>query len=149
METATKQIYYGGATRKQQEFIESRIRQELGRCQSMLVCSALDKGFFNYEDIQNFYYKHCPNCGGDFERCDCKEEGYISAEEIENIEEEPQEIYEWWPINSSFLIEDLLKMSEAVLSNDYGDWWGRTCTGQSISLDPTFWDVFQEGVKTQ
>lgn len=50
---------------------------------------------------------------------------------------EAQEIFEWWSV-TSWLAEKLLELGEPVLVNDYGQWWGRTCTGQNIILDGTF-----------
>lgn len=50
---------------------------------------------------------------------------------------EAQEIFEWWSV-TSWLAEKLLELGEPVLMNDYGQWWGRTCTGQNIILDGTF-----------
>jgi len=45
------------------------------------------------------------------------------------------DIYEWWAVTES-LYEDLKKHGEVILLTDSGDYiWGRTCTGQSITLD--------------
>jgi len=75
-------------------------------CQSYLVDKMLENGTFSYDDIQNFY----------------------------DEDDEPQEIYEWWIVDS-WLLEELKKENEPVLENDYGEWWGRTTTGQAIFLD--------------
>lgn len=48
--------------------------------------------------------------------------------------EKPQEIFEWWLV-SDWFADKLRAINEPILSNDYGTWWGRTCTGQSISCD--------------
>lgn len=53
---------------------------------------------------------------------------------------EPQEIYEWWRC-SRWLSEQLLAIGEPIIDNDYGYWWGRTCTGQAIMMDPTLKQV--------
>lgn len=58
-----------------------------------------------------------------------------------------QEIYEWWPVEDSYLAEQLKEIGEPILDNNYGTWWGRTCTGQCIELDPTFWEVFQDALQ--
>jgi len=65
---------------------------------------------------------------------------YADWDEWENIgaihEEEPEtkEILEFW-IVSPWLGEKLMEKGEAVLKR-WGGWiWGRTCTGQAISLD--------------
>ena len=49
---------------------------------------------------------------------------------------EPAEIYEWWAVND-WLAEKLEEIGEPVLSNSYGHWWGRTCTGQALIMDGT------------
>lgn len=58
------------------------------------------------------------------------------------------EIYEWWRV-SPWLAEKLDDAGECVLENDYGCWWGRTCTGQSVIMDGTFqtvaWSILGDG----
>jgi hypothetical protein len=53
---------------------------------------------------------------------------------------EPREIYEWWRV-SKWLAEKLHEIDQPTLENDYGYWWGRTCTGQAILMDRTLQDV--------
>lgn len=54
-------------------------------------------------------------------------------------EENPAEPLEWWLVDS-WLAGQLQEMTqEPVLDNDFGYWWGRTCSGQSIACDPTFY----------
>lgn len=52
--------------------------------------------------------------------------------EIENLESEPQEIYEWWLCDSWF-IEKLSDLGYPVLKDHCI--WGRCTTGQAILLD--------------
>ena len=59
------------------------------------------------------------------------------AEEIAE-DNEPQEIFEWWRITDTFIASKLEEIGEPILNNDYGTWWGRTCTGQAIICDGTF-----------
>ena len=47
---------------------------------------------------------------------------------------EAAEVYEWWEVGD-WLAERLENAGEVVLRNGYGDWWGRCCTGQSVTLD--------------
>lgn len=47
---------------------------------------------------------------------------------------DPKEILEWWAISSEFA-NKLREHGECILDNDYGIWWGRTCSGQSVTLD--------------
>lgn len=74
-------------------------------------------------------------------------DGYL--EEIRDVcrdlaNEDPAEIYEWWEITDSWIADALKDMGECYIDNDYGFYWGRTCTGQAISLDPTFWTILQD-----
>jgi len=47
---------------------------------------------------------------------------------------EPAEILEWWAISSHFA-DKLREHGECILDNDYGIWWGRTTSGQSVTMD--------------
>lgn len=57
-------------------------------------------------------------------------------------QDNPNEPLEWWVVDS-WLCEKLLEMGEVVIDNDYGYWWGRTCSGQSIACDGTFYRLFE------
>lgn len=59
-------------------------------------------------------------------------EGQI--EELKEEEKTPNEPIEWWCV-SNWLKEKLLEYNEPILENDFGTWWGRCTTGQSIKLD--------------
>jgi hypothetical protein len=54
--------------------------------------------------------------------------------ELESLEEEPQEIFEWW-IVSKWLGNRLEAEGEPVINDGVHIYWGRTCTGQAILLD--------------
>jgi len=56
--------------------------------------------------------------------------------ELVNDNADPAEIYEWWAV-TEYLAEKLEEIGEPVLSNSYGHWWGRTCTGQAMIMDGT------------
>ena len=62
-------------------------------------------------------------------------------EEMEGIDRNFKEIYEWWFV-TSWLYEKLKKHNEPVLDCDYGYLWGRTCTGQAISLDGVIEQIY-------
>ena len=64
-------------------------------------------------------------------------------EELENLETEPQEIYEWWAV-SGFLYEKLKEKGEPVLDAGSCYIWARTCTGQAISLDGVISEICNE-----
>jgi hypothetical protein len=63
------------------------------------------------------------------------------AEELSEYTE-PQEIFEWWRITDTFIASKLEEIGEPILDNDYGTWWGRTCTGQSIITDGTLQSLY-------
>lgn len=68
------------------------------------------------------------------------------AETKEELEEEPQEIFEWWLV-TSWLSKELMAKGEPVLDNDYGTWWGRTYTGQSITMDRVIQEIASDLTK--
>jgi hypothetical protein len=63
------------------------------------------------------------------------------AEELAD-DSDPQEIFEWWRVTDSWLAGKLEEIGEPILDNDYGTWWGRTCSGQSIILDGTMQGLY-------
>lgn len=57
-------------------------------------------------------------------------------------QDNPNEPLEWWVVDS-WLCGKLLEMGEVIIDNDYGYWWGRSCSGQSIACDGTFYQLFK------
>lgn len=98
--------------------------------QTMLVEAMLDKGMTDYENILNLY-QDCDDCQG------CATAG------DECLEQEPKEIFEWWLV-SDWLLKKLERHGEPILKTDWGGWWGRTCTGQAISLDGVIEDIYMD-----
>jgi hypothetical protein len=47
---------------------------------------------------------------------------------------EPAEVFEWWEVGT-WLYNKLRDYGEVGIDNGYGHWWGRCCTGQSVTLD--------------
>lgn len=97
----------------------------------------------DYKDIENFYTNHCPECGEDqssnLDICpDCEKAGRIV--ELENT---PQEVFEWWII-TEYLYKKLQAKGEPVLEWGNNYYWGRTCTGQAILLDGVISDICAE-----
>jgi len=91
-----------------------------------------------YEDIENIYMTS-EKIKIDFS---VQLEG-MSEEEIENeieniMSEYPAEVFEWYLITDSWLFDWLKENNEVVVITDYGDFWGRCTTGQSIVLDYIF-----------
>ena len=58
-----------------------------------------------------------------------------------------RDIFEWWVV-SGYMLERLERLSEPILKNEFGEWWGRTCTGQMIALDSVIDQILEgEGYK--
>lgn len=79
----------------------------------------------------------CPECEDEekeFEEIGaykCENCGHLLGS-IDDLDTEPQEIYEWWMV-SGWFAQKLADIGECVL-HDEGI-WGRGCTGQAILLD--------------
>ncbi len=119
-------------------------------CQSALVGECMqgyERDGWRQEDIENL----CPN-PEEWTLQECRDRLYElgvhhdSTHEIEDMRklvcdnDEPAEILEWWLI-TPWLCRHLREIGECVIDNDYGYWWGRQCSGQSIKLDPTFYRI--------
>lgn len=57
-----------------------------------------------------------------------------AKEEFENLESEPQEVFEWWAV-SEYLFRQLRERGYVVIITGSCYVWGRTTTGQAILLD--------------
>lgn len=53
-------------------------------------------------------------------------------QDLEELESEPQEVFEWWAV-SNFLLEKLNALGHPVI--EHKNIWGRCTTGQAILLD--------------
>lgn len=107
-----------------QRELEEFVHNNILNCQTYLVNEMLAKEFVNYDDIVNLYLTDEQ----------LKENGYDNPEEAKNNGEDMQEIFEWW-LCDDWILSKLEKQGEPILKTDFGSWWGRTCTGQMISLD--------------
>lgn len=90
---------------------------------------------YSPEDIQNYQYEECEECGSDDLKIDgdeyvCMGCGYASEECSYGIHEIP----EWWVV-SSLLGDMLLEKKKVILKTNGYHVWGRQGTGQSIILD--------------
>lgn len=146
-----------------QEELGLFVSKQVILCQSSLVEEILHEGkLFSFEDIRNGDNYICPECGQGqnepFDSTTVKENDesfdapmkykcYECNNEFEKEPEcQPKEIYEWW-IVTDWLLDKLEAHGEAVLRTDYGEWWGRTCTGQSIVLDSVIEDIYKAMMK--
>lgn len=116
-----------------QEELRDFVSREVYIGQSMLVEELLEKNIFDWGDITNGYYTEQ----------EARDNGYTD-EEIKTLDyQQPKEIFEWW-VCSDWLIGRLEDKGEPILKTDFGNWWGRTCTGQAIFLDWVIAEIYKE-----
>ena len=103
--------------------LDDFVSREVAQCVSGLMEEILSKEIISIDDVENLYQ-------------DNEETG----------ESEPQEVLEWW-IVSKWFYEKLKEQGEVVVSYDgFNHFWGRTCSGQAISMDSVIehiWDSIQ------
>lgn len=143
-----------------QEELRQFVQREVIYCQSMLVDELIGNETFSLEDVENISYTACSDCGGIVreatqEECEkhdlpfqetfiCDSCDFTYGEgAYEELNTEHQEIFEWY-ICSDWLADRLQEKGEPMLRNDWGVWWGRTCTGQAILLDSVIKTIYKE-----
>lgn len=99
-----------------QRELQGFVSREVYYCQGALVGELLKKEIISYDDFVNLYDEET---------------------------DEYQEIYEYW-IVSEWLAEKLEQEGEPIIKSDFGIWWGRTCTGQSIILDSVIEKIYTD-----
>lgn len=120
-----------------QDITQKFIYPHILRNQSSLIydLGKLEVDGFLYEDIENLYMTD-EEILEHFD--DSKEDEEITQEEfitdyIDNGYDQ-KEIMEWYLV-SDWLLDKLKLKNETFIDNDYGEYWGRCCTGQAIYLD--------------
>ena len=132
----TKEEFFNLDNHDIQDITMRFIHPHILRNQSALI-NDLDKlevaGFF-YEDIDNLYMTDEEIIKWHLD--DIEIEGKeITAEDLDEFRyDNPKEIYEWYLV-SDWFFDRLKEINEPILNNDYGEYWGRCCTGQAIYLD--------------
>ena len=134
-------------TKKQD--IDNFVCREIYACQTALIEEAVKLQIFTVDDIFNLYREFdaqllspniCVKCQIEFSVLDSETGECESCFEANQM---PQEIFEWWLV-SPWLGKKLLLEGDPVIDNGYGVWWGRTTTGQAISLDYIIEKVFED-----
>lgn len=133
-----------------EELTDRLIRTEILCCQTSLVDMLLKQRTeeigsgvdgFDWGEVDNLYPDPSDwtidQCYAYLGKVDGRVIGdlHIWREYIKNTAE-PIEVLNWWLI-TSYMTKLLKQINEPILSNDYGQWWGRTCSGQSINQDGT------------
>src|SRR5215469_1983717 len=129
--------------------LDNFICREIYACQSALIEEVFKQQIFTVDDIYNLYKEFdsqllspniCIKCQVEFNFLDSETGECETCFEANKM---PQEIFEWWLI-SPWLGKKLLMEGDPVIDNGYGVWWGRTTTGQAISLDYIIEKIFDE-----
>ncbi|HWY78927.1 MAG TPA: hypothetical protein VNW29_01075 [Candidatus Sulfotelmatobacter sp.] len=130
-----------------EQAINAFVEKEIYACQSSLIEEAFKQQMFSVDDIYNLYREFdgnllspavCFKCNNEFA---CLDSETGECETCFEADQMPQEILEWWLV-SSWFGKKLQIEGEPVLDNNYGIWWGRTTTGQAISLDYGIQKIF-------
>lgn len=153
----TKEEFFNLDNHDIQDITMRFIHPHILRNQSALIAQMQDlevDGFLMWEDVENFHLTDEEV----LEEYEEQKERYswnpieddddiVSEEEfIENFREvghDEKEIFEWYLV-SDWLIDKLREKNEPVIDNDYGEYWGRCCTGQSIYLDHVIQELAYE-----
>lgn len=101
-------------------------------------------GFVGYYDIENLRIHFYKENAGDSITAAAYDK--LDEEEQENYFDEPedQEVLEWWLVDR-YLADRLFEKGEPVIRTDYiGNWWGRTCSGQAITMDHVIEEIAKE-----
>lgn len=70
------------------------------------------------------------------------DDGFHCADGFECMDDLQREPLEWWRVSRS-LLRELRDIGEVVIDSEYGEWWGRCTSGQTISLDGVFQRIAQ------
>ncbi len=138
-----------------QEIKGKFVAREVLTCFSYEMDSILKQGYMSHnidrdlptwEDVENGYTFNCPQCGDVGVEV---QEGWkciscdYSAPDTQLMEQEPQEIFEWWII-TEYLYRKLKEKGQPVLEWGNNYYWGRCCTGQAILLDSVISDICED-----
>ena len=113
-----------------QDIARDFISPHIYRNQSYLVTDLMK------QEIEGFYYDDIENQYLTDEEIELDENSKeITSDMLDDFRyDNPQEILEWYLVSDWFL-DRLREINEPIIDNDYGEYWGRCCTGQSICLD--------------
>lgn len=144
-----KSIHYGNSTDEHKELINKRIREEVLVNQSALVGRLFELDMENMtEGLENIEHIECDCCLSIYDDDDltwskCPKESGIKGQQCGGtIDYVQQEVLEWWVV-TDYMAKRLEETGEPILRTDYGNWWGRTTSGQCLDLDGAMWEVFQ------
>ena len=134
----TKEEYFQLDNRIIQDITKDFISPHIYKNQSYLVTELMEQeieGFY-YDEIENQYWTEEEIIKYYLDDIELNEDSKEITSDIldEYKYENPKEIYEWYLVSHWFL-DRLEEINEPITNNDYGEYWGRCCTGQAIYLD--------------
>jgi len=65
---------------------------------------------------------------------EAKNLGFDSLEDAQDNGQDTKEVFEWWLV-TDWLAQILERLGCVVIKSDYANWWGRTETGQGLTMD--------------
>jgi hypothetical protein len=142
----TKKEFFNLGNGIVQDITQKFIYPHILRNQTSLIVdlTMLNVEGFLYEDMENLYTTD-EEILENFD--DSKEDEEITQEEFIRDYRyngyDQKEIMEWYLV-SDWLLYKLKSKNEAFINNDYGEYWGRCCTGQSIYLDFVIQEIAYE-----
>jgi hypothetical protein len=152
-------LHYGNSSLEQKDYLERCIRDDILCLDNELAELVLksDEEGSSYDCVRNLYVPTCPECGEQAEmsagtwipqcRCGLAEDEDGEESRTEDWDLEPQEVFQWFRVRDS-VARELAEIGEPVMETPAGNnLWGRTCYGQAIILDPTWWILYQEQLK--
>ena len=134
----TKEEYFQLDNGIIQDITKNFISPHIYKNQSYLVTNLMQQeieGFY-YDDIENQYLTDEEIIKYHLDDIELNEDSKEITFDIldEYKYENPKEIFEWYLVSNWFL-DKLKEINEPIINNDYGEYWGRCCTGQAIYLD--------------
>ena len=121
---------------KKQQKLSDFVSREVYVNQTMLIGELMKDDKIELEDVKNYFKTDK----------ELKDNGYKTKKERKEARdngEDVNEIYEWWAV-SGWLLDKLEAKGAPVLRTDLGEWWGRTTTGQAISMDWVIEQIFDD-----
>ena len=151
--------HYSHSNDEQKQFIEKMIDRDIAALANDIVELIQKTNECWFEDVANLEEYRCGECGETAEyrdgevrqQCRC---GLAQVEDPEwwpaedsYMEPQQQEIMQWFLLANDWIADKLEAIGEPILTWETQKFWGRTCCGQSIALDPTWWNIYQGALK--
>jgi len=134
----TKEEFFNMDNGIVQDITQKFIYPHILRNQSALITQMQEleiDGFLYWEDVENLFLTDeeiLENFDDSKEDEEITQEEFIRDYRYNGYDE--KEVMEWYLV-SDWLLDKLKLKNQVFIDNDYGEYWGRCCTNQSIYLD--------------